>query len=389
MLTSYTSFLRNYYLSSSLYDFIFAYAIYTVLFSINGLSPFEISLILAWWAFTLFVLEIPSGALADYWSRKKLLMTAPLIKSLCFIIWYFADGNIYLYGLGFLFWSIGSTFVSGTAEALLYDHIVYYNRRSEYEKVLGKKKFYFYVGQAIAVTLGGIIAHYSLEWTLLFSVIPLLLSSFFASFIKEVPKIQSTEEIHYLDHFKRAYKEVKSNKKLFFLFIFSMGISISGNIEEFDQLYFELVHLPIFYFGFLGTIYFVIYALGSNYAYLLKNQYWIFWVFPFLSAVCFILAGVSPSLPMIMLIMLAYLFVSPLSTLNDAKVQHCITSGSRATVTSVDSLLINVLGVFFIIASGIVSKIWNLQVIYIATGISLIVFALWSFARRKMFREKD
>lgn len=97
----YKLFLRNYLLSSSLYDFIFAYAIYNVLFNIRGLSVFQISILLAWWALTAMLFEIPSGALADYWSRKKMLVIAPLIKSLCFITWFFADGNFYLYGLGF------------------------------------------------------------------------------------------------------------------------------------------------------------------------------------------------------------------------------------------------------------------------------------------------
>ena len=102
MQNKYKSFLRNYYLSSSLYDFIFAYAIYNVLFHIRGLSVFQISLLLALWAFMAMVLEIPSGALADYWSRKKLLVIAPLIKSICFVVWFFANGNFYLYARVFI-----------------------------------------------------------------------------------------------------------------------------------------------------------------------------------------------------------------------------------------------------------------------------------------------
>lgn len=389
MTSAYKSFLRNYYLSSSLYDFIFAYAIYTILFSINGLSPFEISLILAWWSFTSVVLEIPSGALADYWSRKKLLIIAPLIKSLCFITWFFADGNIYLYGLGFLFWSIGSTFVSGTSEALLYDHSVYYKKKNDYEKILGKKKFYFYVAQAIAVTLGGVIAHYNLEWTLIFSVIPLLFSSFFASLIKEVPKIESTEEIHYLGHIKQAFREVRHNKTLLYLFIFAFGISIFENIEEFDQLYYELVNLPILYFGLLGTVYFILRAVGSNYAYKLKSKNWIFYTLPFIGALFLLLVGSYPSIPMIALLLLAYLLAQPLITLNDAKIQHSIDSQSRATTTSVGTALMEFFGIAIIIGSGLISKVWNLQAIYIATGTFLIILTIWTFVNKRTFEKKE
>ena len=78
------TFLRNFYLSSFLYSFVFAYAIYTVFFSINGLSVFQISILLMLWSGIAMLFEIPSGALADYWSRKNLLILAPLLKSICF-----------------------------------------------------------------------------------------------------------------------------------------------------------------------------------------------------------------------------------------------------------------------------------------------------------------
>ncbi len=382
MKNEYKSFIRNYLISSSLYDFIFAYAIYTVFFSINGLSPFEISLILAWWAFVSVILEIPSGALADHWSRKKLLVIAPIIKSFCFIIWVFAKGNIYLYGLGFVFWSIGSAFVSGTSEALLYDHIVYYNKKENYEKILGKKKFYLYVGNALSVALGGIIAHYSLEWTLILSIIPLLLSSIFATLIKEVRKVESTEDIHYIDHIKEAYKEVKNNNKLFYLLLYSLGISIFRNLEEFDQLYYELIKVPLFYFGFLATIYFGVSAIGSKYAHKFKNSNRIFWLFPLLSWILLIFVGMSPSIPMILFLMLSYFIISPLRTLNDAKIQHTIKSQSRATVTSIDSLFLNLFGIIFVVLAGIVSKLWNLEAIYTWTWILLILFSIWSLLKR-------
>ncbi len=381
----YTAFLRNYYLSSALYDFIFAYAIYTVLFSIHGLSPFQISLLLAWWSFTSLLLEVPSGALADYWNRRKLLIIAPLVKSLCLLAWYFADGDFYVYGLGFLFWSIGSTFVSGTSEALLYDHVVYYQKKHAYEKVLGRKKFYFYIGQAVAVSLGGIMAHYHLEWTLIFSVFPLLLSSFFAFLLHDVPQIVSTEEFQYVVHIKHAYQEVKQNRKLVSLFVFSFGISIFGSTEEFDQLYYELVHLPLFYFGFFATLYFVVNAVGANYAYTLRTRTGIFHTFPIMSAICFLALGLYPNIFMLGFLLFSYLLASPLRTLTDAKIQHCIQSESRATITSIDALLINLFSILFVLGAGVMSKIWDLEAIYISAGVFLLVFAVWAFTKRKVF----
>jgi MFS family permease len=132
-------FLRYYYLTTVCYDFVFAYAIYTVFFSLRGLTVFQISLLLSWWTVTSIVLEIPTGALADSWSRRKMLALAPLIKSFCFLTWFLAGGSFYLFALGFLLWSAGSSLSSGTSEALLYDTLVHYGKRDDYEKALGRR----------------------------------------------------------------------------------------------------------------------------------------------------------------------------------------------------------------------------------------------------------
>ena len=314
-----------------------------------------------------------------------MLVIAPIIKSLCFVVWFFANGDFYLYALGFLFWSIGSSLVSGTTEALLYDELTGFDKKEEYEKALGKKKFYFHIALAVSTISGGFIAHYSIDWALIFSVIPLLLSAFFAMLIKETPKAKSTEEIHYLDHIKSAYKEIKQNKILLYFFAYAVGISIFGGIEEFDQLYYQLAGLPIFAFGIVGFIWSAFNSIGSYFAHRLKNTHWIYYGLPFFGFVLMLLVGLFPSIPMIVLLLLSYFITSPLVVLIDSKVQHNIKSISRATVTSVNRLLINFSGVILAPLFGLIGKIWNLQAIYIATAIFLLLFTIWTLLKRKVF----
>lgn len=379
---SYKLFLRNYYLTSFFYDFVFAYAIYNVLFNIRGLSVFQISLLLAWWAAVAMILEIPTGALADYWSRKKMLTIAPVLKSFCFLIWFFANGNFYLYALGFVFWALGSSLVSGTTEALLYDTLIHADKKDDYEKVLGKKKFYFNIALAISTISGGFIASYNIDWAILFSVPALLLSAFFASLIKEVPKTESTEEIHYLQYIKLAFQEIKGNKVLLYLFVYLFAISIFGDLEEFDQLYYQLAKLPIFAFGIVGFIWSSFNAIGAYYAHKFKKYPSIFYLLPFVSALLLILVSKYPSIPMIFLLLASYFIASPLKVLMESKIQHNIKSISRATVTSVSTLLINLFGVILTIIFGLISKFWNLPAIYLTTAIFLFIFSFWVYIAR-------
>lgn len=380
-------FLQNYYLTNFFYDFIFAYAIYGALFIIRGLSVFQVSLLLAWWALTSAIFEIPSGALADRWSRKKMMVLAPLIKSFCFISWFFARGNFYLYALGFLFWSLGSCFLSGTSEALLFDVLVYFKKDKEYEKYLGKKKAYLYLAVAISMITSGIMANFNLNFTIIFSVIPLIFSAFFATRIYEAAKVKSTEEVHYFEYLKMAFREVKNNKLLRYLFLYLFGISTLNGLEEFDQLYYQLVKLPLFSFGLVGFLWSFFNAIGTYYAYKLKNHLSIFYLLPLVSAFLLFLVGRYPVIPMIVVLLLSYFMVSPLSILIEGKIQKNIKSLSRATVISMSTFFVNIYGVFLMPLFGMLSKIWNLRAIYFSTSLFLLIFALWVFLSRKRIFE--
>jgi MFS family permease len=382
----YKKFLRNYYLTGFFDDFVFAYAIYNVFFSIHKLSIFQISLLLGWWALSALIFEIPTGALADRWNRKKMLTLAPIFKSGCFLIWFFAGGNFYLYALGFTFWAASESFVSGTTQALLYDHLKYFNKIEDYERIAGKKSFYSHIALATSLISGGFIANYNLDWAILFSIIPLILSAFFANLIQEAPKEKTTEEIHYIGHIKIAFREIKTNKVLPYLMAYFGVLFITfGTLEEFDQLYYYLVKLPIYAFGIAGFIWSLLNAIGTYYAYKFKDKTWIFYFFPLISAICLLIVSISPSVYVIVLLWTSYLFAAPLLVLMESKIQHNIKSASRATVTSINIFLLNLFGALLAPIFGLISKIWNLQAIYLTVAIILFIFTFWLFFARNRF----
>jgi hypothetical protein len=169
------------------------------------------------------------------------------------------------------------------------------------------------------------------------------------------------------------------------LLIYSFGISIFGDIEEFDQLYYELTDLPLFAFGIVGFIWSALNSIGSYYAYKFKQKYWSFYVLPLISAALLFLVGFIPSIPTIALLLLSYFMVAPLGVLIDSRIQHNIKSISRATTTSISALLIYFFGVFLTLIFGIISKIWNLEMIYISTSLFLALLSIWIFFNRKVF----
>ena len=95
---------------------------YALLFADAGLSTGAISSLFATWSVVAFLAEVPSGALADSWSRRHLYALGEALTGAGFaswILWPAYPGFV----LGFVLWGIGGAFASGTLEALVYDEL--------------------------------------------------------------------------------------------------------------------------------------------------------------------------------------------------------------------------------------------------------------------------
>ncbi|MFD3705488.1 MFS transporter [Nocardia sp. NPDC058658] len=117
-------------------DLLPIYALYGVLFADHGLSTAQISLLLALWSVTAFVLEVPSGAWADTVSRRGLLILSCVLQAACFTIWMLAP-SFAGFAVGFVVWGIAGALESGTFEALIYDDLVAREKPSAYASIMG------------------------------------------------------------------------------------------------------------------------------------------------------------------------------------------------------------------------------------------------------------
>jgi MFS family permease len=80
-----------------------------------------------------FAFEVPSGALADAWSRRGLYAVGQLLTAVGYglwLIWPAFPG----FALGFALWGLGGALSSGTLEALVYDQV----ESGAYAKIMGR-----------------------------------------------------------------------------------------------------------------------------------------------------------------------------------------------------------------------------------------------------------
>lgn len=376
-------FLGVYYAYAFLFDFILAYAFYTALFELEGLSITQIGLLLAFWSATAIVLEMPSGALSDHFDRRWLLVAAPLFKALTFLFWIVAAGNFWLYAAGFLFWSLAQALQSGSREALLYERMAHEGRTGDFDKVLGRDNAAEELGIGFGALLGGLVAWLSFDWGLWLSIPPLLLASALAFWLQDVRKLKAPEEPQeasagYLSHFVDALNEFRHHADLRFVTTYiAVGLVVFQLIEEFDQLYFLTVGLPVWAWGIAAAAVEFLYAGASLFAHRLGGRRWLAWLLPLLGGALLVAASIGTTPWFVLLLCAAYVVMAPLNVLAEARFQRVMEGKSRATTTSALVMAENVSGIVGTLAFGVLADRLGILPAYGWAGLVMAPLALW------------
>ncbi|PRX49149.1 MFS transporter [Prauserella shujinwangii] len=107
-----------------------------MLFADTGLSGAEISALFAVWSAVGIAAEVPSGALADRFSRRGALVLGGVLQALGYVLWTAFPGFA-AFAAGFALWGLGGAFVSGASESLVYDGLAAAGARAHFARVHG------------------------------------------------------------------------------------------------------------------------------------------------------------------------------------------------------------------------------------------------------------
>lgn len=375
-------FLGVYYAYVFLFDFMLAYAIYTALFALEGISVAEIGILLAFWSASAIVLEMPSGALSDHFDRRTLLIIAPLLKALTFVCWGVAHGNFWLYGLGFLFWSAGQALQSGTREALLYERLEEAGRSDEFDKVLGRDNAAEGLGIGGGALVGGFVAQFDMDWAVWLSIPPLVVGALLALGLHDTRRARrpGPEEtpVTYVSHFADAIGEFRRHADLRFVTTYmAVGLIAFELLEEFDQLYYLAVGVPIWLWGVLAAGVELIYAWVSITAHRLAGRRWLAWALPLLGGALLVIASLGNNPFYVLALELAYVVIAPVAVLAEARFHRIMDGRSRATTTSALIMAENIAGILATLSFGLLADRLGILPAYGWAGLLMIPVALW------------
>jgi MFS family permease len=117
-------------------DLVPLYGVYALLFADRGVDSAQISVLFIIWSLTSFVCEVPSGAWADTFDRRRLLVLSAVIYGAGFATWMVWQGFAG-FAVGFACWGLSSALMSGTFESMVYDELVERGHPERYSGLIG------------------------------------------------------------------------------------------------------------------------------------------------------------------------------------------------------------------------------------------------------------
>ncbi|MGK5518699.1 MFS transporter [Micromonospora sp. URMC 107] len=132
-------------LAATLYGYAFLselvllYPLYALLFSDTGLTVWQISSLFVIWSAASILLEVPSGAFADAFSRRLLLSLAPVVAAAGFALWVLVP-SYPAFAIGFVLWGAAGALASGALEALVFTELDRLGAAGRYARLIGRAK---------------------------------------------------------------------------------------------------------------------------------------------------------------------------------------------------------------------------------------------------------
>ncbi|MBT4431841.1 MAG: MFS transporter, partial [Nitrospinaceae bacterium] len=142
----------------------------------KGLSFFQIGLLIGFREVCVNLFEVPSGAVADLYGRRRAVIFSLSAYIVSFLIFGFAASLAALFGAMFAF-ALGDAFRSGTHKAMIFDWLREQGREDEGVRVYGFARLWSKMGSALSVVIGGAFIFSGASYSDVFflAVIPYLL----------------------------------------------------------------------------------------------------------------------------------------------------------------------------------------------------------------------
>ncbi|MDO8469307.1 MAG: MFS transporter, partial [Candidatus Peribacter sp.] len=368
------------YVLSAIATFGFAMPIMIPFQQEYGLSLQQAFLLQSVYSIVLVVLEVPSGYAADRWGRKNTILLGSFTLFLGMLT-YAVTSGFWGFLCAEILLALGTSFHSGTTEALTYDTLLEIKEEDRYLKVNGLQGFFALGSKAVTSLLVGLLAAVSLRLPF-WADVALFGSATLLSFtLVEPHRHKLTETAHLRAMWRICTHALVHNKMLRSITILGTVVAaVDIQLFWFLQPYQLEIGLPIAFFGVTNAVMCLLGALAYKEAHRLgkraESLSTLFKVAFGLLLTCVALSLVSSVWGLLIFVLegIAFGLFDPISS---NMVNRLTTSDVRATVLSLRSFVSRL---FFAMVSpflGAAADVYSLSfAIFLSGLIGLTALAL-------------
>ncbi len=379
------TFIRNLDMASSIWVLYLAY---------RGMSLLEIGLLEGIFHVTGMICEVPSGAVADLFGRKKTVVAGRLLLTLSCVIM-LLSGSFLGFALGFIVQALSYNLNSGSEEALVYDSMKLCGREGDFIKVSGRLNVLMELAQAIATVTGGILAEYSYTWCYAACIVIAVLGLVPAVLMVEPPVVASGSEQEgekggfgnrLCQHFQSSINVLRSNKSIRNIVVYySITFAAYTLLFFYSQQYYSDMGLNKVKISVIMLLAGGVSCLGA----LCSERLYARWrekcagYGAAVIALCIAAFGVNKLTVAIGALLLASFFNSVLYPIQSNSLNKLIPSEQRATLISVNSMAFSMAMIFMFPAVGALADCFGLAKIFLGLG---CVLGVGIVGARRMLR---
>lgn len=139
----------------------------------KGVSFFQIGMLIGFRELFRNIMEMPSGAVADLYGRRKAMMISFGAYMVSFVIFGLA-GTFWQLLVAMLFFAVGDAFRTGTHKAMIFTWLRIHGRQDEKTRIYGYTRSWAKIGSAVSVVLAAIMVFTVKNYTsvFFFSIVP-------------------------------------------------------------------------------------------------------------------------------------------------------------------------------------------------------------------------
>lgn len=361
-------------------------AIYVTFLIKNGLSLLEVNLVNMSLFLTLSICEIPTGAFADIFGRKKSFVLACVLMCLSMFV-YGCSHTFFGFVVAEVICGIATTFRSGAFQAWLVDSLKHHGYEGEYRHIFSREVLIRQIGGGIGAVLGSYLAVNNPEAPWFFGAVVMGITALLAQFTMQeayFKRIQFSWRRCLSSMREVAVSSIRygtTNKVVRFVLIVTCVQTFA--IQPFNmywQPFFKDHGIKEQHLGYVFVVMMTMLAFGAYIASRVPNQgieKKIILNAQILTGIIMIAVALFKDLSIIIILFILHEvprgFWGPLI---DNYLQKRIPSSERATISSFCSIAPHIGGAIGLGVSGLVAQYFGIHASWMVSSVVLIVGAV-------------